>query len=298
MGRIWRCLAAFGLTLLTGCTALQLTYNQADLLLAWRANAYFDLDPPQKHEFRQRIDGLLAWHRREQLPDYVQFVRATADRARGGVKRDDILWFIDGLRKRYRVIVDHGVHDAADMLATLNAEQLRALAGEWAKDNRRFVDDHQLDASAERQKRARLKRMLSQITDWTGGLTLQQEKRIEAMLEAVPATELLRHQERLRRQREFLELLHLRSQRQVFQKQLHAWLLDWERGRPAEQARVMAEAQERRIEFYIAIERMLTPAQREHLVKRLQGFGDDFKALSQRLPAAAVIVPAATIALH
>ena len=54
---------------LAGCSAMQLTYNQADTLISWRADSYFDFDPTQKHEFHQRLDRLLAWHRREQLPD-------------------------------------------------------------------------------------------------------------------------------------------------------------------------------------------------------------------------------------
>lgn len=293
-----RRLASAGVLLLAGCSALQLTYNQADLLLAWRANSYFDLDSQQKHEFHLRIDRLLAWHRREQLPDYAQFVHTAVERARGGLRHDDILWFIDGFKKRYRVVVDHGIHDAADMLATLNPEQLQALSNEWSRDNRRFVDDHDLDAGVERQKRTRLKRMLSQITDWTGNLSNHQENQIEAMLAVMPPIEHLRHQDRLRRQREFLELLKLRNQRQEFQQKLHAWLLDWDRGRASEHERLMAEALERRIAFYIALEKLLTPAQRERALKRLHGFGDDCKALSERLPAAVTHTPAATIALH
>jgi len=273
--------------LLAGCSAMQFTYNKAGTLLGWRADSYFDFDPQQKHEFQQKITALLAWHRREQLPDYAQFTYAAVARARDGLTRDDIVWFMDGLKKRYRLIVDRGAPDAVDILATLGVEQLRAVGKEFAKDNRKFIDEHDLDCNQDRQKRARLKRMLSQITDWTGGLSRAQEQRVEQLVESIPLFEHLRHQDRMRRQAEFHELLRLRTQRQEFQTRLHAWLHDWEKGRTPEYERIATEVFERRIEFFIALEKILTPAQREHALKRLYGFGDDFKALSERPLAAA-----------
>lgn len=273
--------------LLAGCSALQLTYNQADLLLSWRADSYFDFDAQQKQEFHRRLERLLAWHRREQLPEYARFAHAAADRAKNGVTRDDIVWMVEGMKKHYRAIVDRGINDAAELLATASNEQLRALPRQWSKDNHRFVDDHDLEGGVERRKRARLTRTLTQISDWTGSLSRAQEQRIEQMLESVPLVEHLRHQDRLRRQREFQELLRLRTQRQEFQSKLHAFLTDWEQGRTPEFERAAAETFERRVEFYIALERILTPAQRERALARLRGFGEDFKALSERASAAA-----------
>jgi hypothetical protein len=294
MGLAQRICIATLLLLLAGCSALQFTYNQADTLIAWRADSYFDFDPQQKHDFHRRLDRLLAWHRREQLPDYANFVHAAVARARHGLTRADIVWFIDGFRLRYRAIVDRGTSDAADVLAKLGNEQLRALTKQWAKDNQRFAEERDLNAGIDRQKRARLKRTLQQITDWAGTLTRAQEQHIEKLLEAVPLIEHLRHLDRQRRQQEFLELLKLRTQRQEFQPRLHAWLLDWERGRAPEYERLSAEVFEKRIEFYLAVEKILTAEQRERAVRRLHGFGDDFKTLSERPAAAAAI---ATMAL-
>lgn len=283
----------FAVLLLAGCSTLQLSYNQADLLLGWRADSYFDFEAAQKRDFHQRLDRLLAWHRREQLPEYARFAHSAAERARDGVSREDILWVIEGLKRHYVSLVDHGINDAAELLATLGNTQLRALQKQWHKDNLRFVEEHELDAGIDKRKRARLKRMLGQISDWTGSLSRAQEQQIEKLLDGVPLFEHLRHQDRLRRQAEFAELLKLRGQRQEFQPRLHHWLREWERGRSAEYERVAAEVQERRIDFFLALDKLLTPAQREHALRRLGGFGNDFKTLSER---AAGLALTATIA--
>ena len=285
----------FAALLLAGCSTLQLSYNQADLLLAWRADSYFDFESAQKRDFHQRLDRVLVWHRREQLPEYARFANNAVERARDGVSREDILWVIDGLKTHYRTIVDHGINDSAELLATLSPAQLRVLQKQWAKDNVRFVEENELDTSIDKRKRARLKRMLGQISDWTGSLSRAQEQQIEQLIEAIPLFEHLRHQDRLRRQAEFAELLKLRSQRQEFQPRLHHWLREWERGRSAEYERVAAEVQERRIDFFLALEKLLTPAQRERALKRLEGFGNDFKTLSDRAAATALTATIAAL---
>ena len=68
----------------------------------------------------------------------------------------------------------------------------------------------------------------------------------------------------------------------LFRSKLHAFLAGWERGRSPEFDRASAEAFERRVEFYMAVEKILTPAQRDRVIARLRGFGDDIKVLSER----------------
>ena len=150
-------LAALGalFLLIAGCTGLKIGYQQADLLLGWRANTYFDLDRDQRRDFSARLDKLLAWHRSEQLPEYASFLTAAIDKAQRGVKTDDIAWFVDGFRARYRIIVNRGAADATEILSTLSAEQIVHLQEQFAKDNHKFVDEHDLDESPDRQKSAR-----------------------------------------------------------------------------------------------------------------------------------------------
>lgn len=272
--------ASICLLLIAGCSALRLGYRQADTLLAWRANEYFDLNPLQKHELDMRLERLLIWHRYEQLPEYAAFLDTAIKKAQPGLKREDIDWFVDGFKARYRVIVNRGAADAAEMLATLAPEQINALQKRWDKDNRKFVSEYELDGNLEKRRRARLKKTLGQIVDWTGSLTWEQEQKIAALLDAVPLIEHLRHADRIRRQQEFLQLLKLRTNQHEFRPKLQAWLLDWERGRTPEFEQLSNEVYAKRIQFYIAVDRLLSPRQRQHALHRLQDYVDDCRALS------------------
>jgi hypothetical protein len=120
-----------------------------------------------------------------------------------------------------------------------------------------------------------------------GALTNEQESRIAAMANELPPIDHLRHEDRLRRQREFFELLKLRADREAFRRRLAQWLLDWESGREREYERALDEWWARRVDFFVAVDRMLTPQQRVHALGRLQDYMDDFTRLAQRPAAAA-----------
>ena len=198
------------LLLIAGCSALRLSYSQADTLIAWRANEYFDLNPLQRDDLNARLERLHAWHRYEQLPDYAVFASTAIAKARQGLKHDDVVWFIEGLKGRYRVIVNRGSTDAAEMLATLAPEQIDALQTKWHKVNRKFAREHD-GGSVEKHKRARLKDA-GPDQDWTGGLTTSRNKNRGAAGRH-PLIEHLRHADRIRRQQKFLQLLKLRTTR-------------------------------------------------------------------------------------
>lgn len=271
--------------LLAGCSMVRLGYGQLDAIAAWRANEYFDLDGQQKDEFLQRFSRLHEWHRYEQLPDYAAFLGETRARLNRPLTREDVVWFIDGVKARYATIVARGADDAAAMLLTVTPAQVDVLRRRWDKDNRRFVREYRLAGSVEDIKRARVRRTLEQTRDWAGSLSYEQEQRITAMVNALPLTEPLRYEDRVRRQREFLQLMAQRGDdRRQLARTLQQWLTDWDKGRVPEYERLSNESFEQRVRMVVEIERMLTPHQRALALSRLQDYIDDFTHLAARPP--------------
>lgn len=268
---------------LAGCSMMRVGYGQLDTIAAWRANEYFDLDAQQKDEFLQRFSRLHEWHRYEQLPDYAAFLAQARTRLNSPLKREDVLWFIDGAKARYGVLVARSSDDAAALLLTITPEQLAALQRRWDKDNRRFVREYRLAGSVEDIKRARVRRTLEHTRDWVGSLGYEQEQRIIAMVNALPMTEKLRYEDRLRRQREFMQLMARRGDdRERFAGRLRQWLIGWDKGRTPEYEQRFNKWFEQRVQLVIEIERMLTPHQRTIALKRLQDYINDFTHLAER----------------
>ncbi len=275
-------LLVFLLAALTGCSMIRVGYGQADTLAAWNASEYFDLDGQQRHEFLVRFERLHEWHRYEQLPEYADFLEAARSRLQKGLQREDVIWFVDGLKSRYRLIVSRGASDAADLLATLTPAQLDVLQRQWDKDNRKFIREHRLEDGQEERKQARATRTLKQFKDWVGSLGYEQEQILTAMLDGLPLIEDLRQQDRLRRQREFLKLLELRGNKAEFTTKLRHWLLNWEQSRAPEYNRQLGLWWDQRVQFFVEAYRLLTPHQRALAAHRLEDYVEDFRALSAR----------------
>ncbi len=273
------------LATLAGCSMVRIGYPQLDMIAVWAADDYFDLEPEQKQEFRRRFGRFQEWHRYEQLPDYAAFLTEAKARLQKGITREDALWVTNGVRARYRTLVTYVADDAAAMLMSVTSEQLDALQRRWEKDNRRFVREYRLEASVEEQRRATGRRTLSRIRDWVGHLDDEQEQEILAWAGALPLIHGPRHQDRLRRQREFLQLMSQRDDAGRFTARLRNYFSNWEEGRDPAYNRLFNEWTQQQADLYVAVDRILLPLQREAVAERVQVYIDDFTQLAQR-PAA------------
>jgi hypothetical protein len=270
---------------LAGCSMVRLGYPQLDTIVVWLADDYFDLDARQKRDLRARFARFHEWHRYEQLPEYAEFLTETKARLDRGFTREDALWLGDGIRVRYRTIIEFSAEDMAALLMTITPQQLDHLQAHWGGINQRFAREFRVEAGVEEQRRAAGRRALSRIRDWVGHLDDDQEKLILAWAAGLPLVHEMRHQDRMRRQREFLQLMGQRDDPARFAAGLRRFLLDWEDGRDPRYDRLFREWRDRQAELYAAVYRILLPHQRAAVADRLQGYINDFTRLARR-PAA------------
>lgn len=281
---------ACGVAVLAGCSTVRIGYTQLDNIALWTADRYFDLDEQQKKSFRTRFYRLHEWHRDEQLPDYAAFLEQAKARLERGLSAGDVHWFLEGVRQRYVFIVNRGADDAAAILLTITPRQLEFAQKRWERVNQRFVSDNRLDSSIAEQRQASAQRAVSRFRDWFGGLSDEQERMIRAHAEKMEMIGPLRQQDRLRRQREFLELMQLRAEPGVFKEKLRLWLIRWDAGRSTEYQRAWARWRDQNIAMLLAVDRTLAPEQRAMAVHRLQRYIDDLNALARESGARAAAV--------
>ena len=63
------------LALLSACSAVKLAYNNGHELAWWWLTDYIDVKGEDRATLRQAVHQLHEWHRREQLPTYVEMLR-------------------------------------------------------------------------------------------------------------------------------------------------------------------------------------------------------------------------------
>src|SRR5262245_34267393 len=75
-----RVLALAAIVLAAGCSSVRVSYNNADTLLVYTLDNYFDLNKPQQQLVRERVRGLMEWHRATQLREYADVIESAGKR--------------------------------------------------------------------------------------------------------------------------------------------------------------------------------------------------------------------------
>jgi hypothetical protein len=265
----------------TACSFTRFGYNQADTLAAWMADEYFDLDGQQKQEFANRFGRFYAWHRNEQLPDYAAFMRTAQGKVKQGIAREDVLWFVDGLRTRVRTAARQGAPEAAAFLATLTPAQIENLKKKWEKDNKKYVKENKVNGTADERAEVEAKKVVKTFKEWLTPLTSEQEARVAAMVRDLPAIDQFRYTERLRRQKDFIALLQHRTEdRERFTQRVGDYLANWDRGRTAEEQKRLDAWWHKRADIFVSLDKTLSADQRTASIAKMGGYIDDFTQLA------------------
>ena len=276
-------LALVLVALVAACSFTRFGYNQADTIVSWMVNDYFDLDSQQKQDFQKRFDRLYTWHRQEQLPEYAAFMKTARGRVQQGMTRDDVLWFVDNLRSRVRTTARKAGPDAAALLATITPAQVENLQRKWEKDNAKYAKEHRIRGTQDERNEAEARRVIKHFKEWLTPLNSEQEQRVTALVRDLPPIEQFRYGERLRRQKEFLDVLaHRGEDRERFTGRVTEWLANWDKGRSADDQKRLDAWWAKRADVFVALERMLTPEQRVVALQRMQNYIEDFTQLARR----------------
>lgn len=279
----WIVVAA-ALVALSGCSTVKIAYNQADHIAAWTVDDYFDLTPEQKAAFKSRFNRFHAWHRSTQLPDYVDLLESAHQRVSAGATLTDADWLSNAFRARLEAITRHAHQDAAVLLSQLSDEQVSAARKEMDKRNQKFARERGVGAPEDEQRRLQTKRQIERIEHWTGPLSAAQESRIRALSRSLPLITEQRHQERLRRQDEFLVLLQQRRNLDTFAPKLRDWVIDWDKTRPSAYQSLYTRFTQESARMYVAVLDMLTPEQRQHVLTVIRRHQQNFRELAAQAP--------------
>lgn len=281
--RLLRSAAVALLALTAACSTLKLGYNNADTLLAFALDSYFDLDDEQEQLARERARTLLAWHRSTQLRGYVELIEAVGRRIDERIGADDVLGYYAEMNRRLLAIGERAAPDLAALALTLTPAQIAHFADKLAQDNAKARRELVRNAARD-PLQGRVKRNLERVQDWFGAVTAEQERLIRASVARHGDGHRWWLDERERRQRELIALLaRIQTERPPVQ-QAARWFQQYFAAlvEPDEAPR-RAELQRFRranADLIAQLVNTASPAQKAALLKKLRGYADDFTTLA------------------
>lgn len=275
-------LAALVIFVLSACSAVRLGYGNADSLARWWIDQYVDLSPEQDALTRERLARLHVWHRKTQLPDYARLLGEARNLATGRLTGADGLTLTDALIRRIRTLAEQAMPDAADLLLTLTPAQIERMAARLDDKAADFAKDLRLAEGEAGQRKARFKRLLERAEYWFGDFSDEQQAAIRRQVDTQATGAQFMYDERLRRQRDWLELVRRVHAERPSRERTIALLRDYAERfdlptDPARRATAIA-LRKASTELTATIQGMTTAAQREHA---RQKFGDLIRELTE-----------------
>ncbi len=274
-------LGIFILWSLAGCGSfVRLAYNNADIGARMMANDYLDLEGEQSDLLRERISHFHRWHRRTELPRYIEALDELAVRVKGGLEPADIAWATDMIQTRYRILIRQAVQDVTPLLDRLTPDNLARLEKKLAESNATFERDT-MQKDPERRRAERLRVLTKRARDWLGSITPAQEARLASYAEASSPIFSGLLEERRRRHLAVMQALRSDASASDRGRQLDSLLVTYEQHRTVEYAPIAQAWQARLASLMLDLERSLSLQQRTHLIERIGYYAGELRILAR-----------------
>jgi hypothetical protein len=183
------------------------------------------------------------------------------------------------------VVAEQATPDIADLMATLTPAQIDRMAARFADKNIDLAKDMRLAEDEVAQRKVRYKRLLERSEYWFGDFSSEQESGLRRMTEAQDPGGQFWYEERLRRQRELVDLMRQVQRERPPRERIIKLLRDYTArfDLPSDPARLTRALAMRRAsaELSVAIHAMTTPAQRAHARQKLDDLIHDMTELSK-----------------
>ena len=271
--------------LLAGCSTARFGYDWLPALTVWQLERYLALDRDQAQETRRRLDVVLDWHRRVELPGYASYLEWTARRLETTPTVDTAM--LEDWRRR--------LHDAWQALVPQLAPPLAALAlslreSQVDRLERRLAERTQalhakyLPMDSRRQVEARVERWLDRTEFLFGEASNTQVQALRRLAGQIPPYERLWLHERELRVHALLTLLRRIVREHPSPAAASRWCEDylaglWQSPDLERRARI-EEASRHADRIGMVVMNQASNEQRARLLKKMRGYVSDFTLLA------------------
>ena len=284
--RVWiiRALMVGILLGLGGCTALRLSYNNAETLALWWMDDYFDFDKTQTERVRADLADMARWHRRDELPLLAELLESAQALAQKQPDATQICAVYERGLLRMQALAEHALPAMAAVAPTLRPSQLKNLAAHYDKSNRKWREEWLTTDTDTLDKRTQ--KVRERLEDFYGSLNPGQWRQLQQRMAASGLDEAQLYRERVRRQQEALRTLDgLRGDSAVSAQTALGKLMKeyFQSSDPAYRAyrdRSVTQTCETMAQLHASA----TPQQRSNLVRKLQAYAQDVQVLRGQSP--------------
>jgi len=266
--------------LFTACSSNKLAYNNLDRIIPWYVDDYVSLNKDQKQLLRTFLNEKLSWHRKTQLPQYVQILNAISLDLDKPLTHPQIAAYYADYNRLWNQIIAELVPDIATILSSASETQINQLLMSLRSQNEDLRQQYILPARRDVVE-LRARATMDQLEHWIKYLTPEQEKSILAWSENLLAVNEQWMYYRLLWQQSFKLALQHRQQGAEFEKLLAQLFLQPDQFWSPLYTIAVRENESRTIDLYVSLFSSLKPDQKRYFLHKLEALRNDLQQLTR-----------------
>ncbi|AQA17266.1 hypothetical protein BST95_02535 [Halioglobus japonicus] len=169
--RLW--LLACLLLFLQGCSSTTFVYNRLDFFIPWYIGKYVDLDRPQKALLKEELGPFLQWHRRDELPTYLDIIDGITRDLDGEVAPAQISATADAFESAWLRIEARGLEWMLALGEALSDDQMREFITSLREKQVEYEEEYLTRTDAEFHEEV-YENLLDSAQDYMGRLDREQ----------------------------------------------------------------------------------------------------------------------------
>lgn len=197
------------LVVLTGCSSTTFVYNRLDFFIPWYLGDYADLNREQKDVLDELLRPFLAWHRTEELPQYLQVLDDIDARLDGSISGADVGDTLDEVEQAWLRVEIRALDWLLALGADLSDEQIAQFIEEL-RDKQVEYEEKYLTRTEQEYREDAEENLRDNLQDMLGRLDKPQRARVVAASEALQRSDTVW----LRERAEWIDLMEQLLQRQ------------------------------------------------------------------------------------
>jgi hypothetical protein len=262
----------------SGCT-VKLAYNFLDWGLYWELKDYVKFNQDQRLLVKDEISQLIEWHRNAELPKYADQLEKLSIGLQSGMTVEQLEATYDNLRDSWRRIVIKTLPAAVVIISNLNDQQINDFFEMLIEKEGDDAKDIERGANAQTVKE-REAYVSEKLVDAIGQLNEEQKALIAQWARSIESTKELSLAQAIQWRTRMQVVISERNDAQQLEKNLMVLLANPDQLRPASYRSVIEKNKRRVMQLLFDLNETLTNQQRSKLVKKLEGFIEDFRDLS------------------
>ena len=265
---------------ISGCTT-KLAYDFLDWGLYWELKDYVKFTREQRLLVKEEISQLIDWHRSEELPKYADQLEKLSALLENGLTVEHLEEYYNNLRDSWQRIVIKTLPAAVDIISNLNDEQVNDFfemliekEGDDAKEIKNSTNARTL--------KKREAYVSKKIVGVIGKLNEDQKSLIAQWVRGMKPTKELSLGHAIQWRTRMQTVLAERHNERQLEKKLMVLFANPDQLRSPSYRRVIEKNKRLIMQLLFDLNQTLTSQQRSKLVKKIQGFTEDFRDLSVR----------------